>query len=193
MGEESLVRASIPKSSWAEISRAPPATKDKIMAALGPSFEREIAELVTATWVPFAVEARMADAVHEALGPAATRAFYRVKTEHSFDIPLLKPIVTSSVRLFGASPNSMLKMLPRTWSSLSRNCGSYEWTDEGVERRGVSIISGFPTRFYRHKEAWLDSTFGGYEAFFTPFRVKGTVTVQDANFTAGRVRFTLSW
>jgi hypothetical protein len=193
MGEESLVRASIPKSSWTQIMRSPPALKDKILAALGPNFESELKDEVTVTWVSFAVEAGMADGVFEALGPAGARAFYRAKTEHSFDIPVLKPIVTSCVRLFGASPKSMLKMLPRTWPSLSRNCGSYEFTDEGEERRGISIIKGFPTRFYRRREAWLESLLGGYEAFFAPFRVKGTVTVDAANFTAGSVRFILTW
>jgi hypothetical protein len=87
----------------------------------------------------------------------------------------------------------MLKMLPRTWPTVSRNCGSYEWTDEGQERRGVSIIKDFPTRFYRHKDAWLDSLFGGFDAFFAPFRMRGTVTIGEHNFAVGYVRFILTW
>jgi hypothetical protein len=193
MGEEPTVRASIPKSSWAEIVRSPPATKDKIISVLGPTFEAELDAQLTVTWVPFRIEARIADAVYEALGPTGTRTFYRAKTERSFDIPWLRPLVTSSLRLFGATPNSLLKMLPRTWPTLSRNCGAYEWNDEGVERRGVSTIKGFPTSFYRRKESWLESIVGGYEAFFTPFHLKGTVTVDQVDFPAGRARFILTW
>jgi hypothetical protein len=193
MGDEPLVRASIPKSSWAEIVRSPAATKDKIIAVLGREFEGELGAQLTVTWVPFRIEARIADAVYQALGPAGTRAFYKAKTEKSFDIPWLRPLVTSSLRLFGATPNSLLKMLPRTWPTLSRNCGSYEFIDDGAARRGVSIINGFPTSAYRRHEAWLDSIFGGYEAFFAPFRLQGSVAVDEVNVVAGHARFTLTW
>jgi hypothetical protein len=193
MAEEPLIRASLPKSSWAEIVRAPADDKQRIIAVLGPAFEAELNAATTVTWVPFALEARIADAVFQALGPTKTRAFYRAKTERSFDIPFLKPLITSSLRLFGASPNSMLKMVPKTWTTLSRNCGRYEWTDEGQPRRGVVNIHDFPTRFYRQRDAWLDSCYGGYEAFFMPFRLMGTVSIGEVDFPRGHAQFILTW
>lgn len=189
---EALVRASIPKSSWAEVQRSPPSARDHILRVLGGSFAHEIDATLAVAWVPFAVEAHMADAVYEALGPTGARAFYREKTLHSFDVAWLKPLISASRRLFGATPNSFLKMLPRAWSTLSKDCGEYAWEAMG-ERSGASVIRAFPTQLYRRKEAWLESIIGGYEAFFGPFSLRGTVEAEDIDLARGHGRFVLSW
>jgi hypothetical protein len=193
MTAQPLVRASIPKSSWAEIERSAPAARDKILRVLGPAFERELGSHLAVSWVPFDIETRIADACYEALGPTGARTFYRDKTAHSFDSAWLKALMTSAMRIFGTSPSSLLKMLPRAWSSLSKDCGRYEFIDEHVARRGISVIKGFPVSLYRRREAWIESLAGGYEAFFVPFRLQGSVAVEDIDGAAGQARFILAW
>jgi hypothetical protein len=193
MDNESLVRASIPKSSWTELQRLPPAQREAVERSLGEQFIGELSQALTVAWVPFAVEARLADAIYEVLGAVETRAFYKRKTLASFDIPLLKPLLESTMRLFGATPVSFLKMLGRTWSTLSKNCGSYDWIDEKKERRGVSLVRGFPTRLYRREQAWVESALGGYEGFFVPLRLEGRVRAEEVDFRAGNSRFILEW
>jgi hypothetical protein len=61
------------------------------------------------------------------------------------------------------------------------------------ERRGASFVRAFPTRLYKRKEAWLESIAGGYEAFFGPFSLRGTVEAEAIDFARGRGRFVLSW
>lgn len=193
MGEAALVRASIPKSSWAEIERSPAGQREKIARVLGPTFESELNAALAVSWVPFTIEARIADAVYEALGPSGARVFYRSKTARSFEGAWLRPLMASSLRIFGATPRSFLKMLPRAWTTMSKNCGVYEWEDSKVDKQGISIIRGFPTYAYRRHEAWLESIAGGYEAFFSPFRVEGTVQAEELDFARGDARFILQW
>jgi hypothetical protein len=189
----SLLRASIPKSSWAEIALLDPPRLAKIEEIVGRPFVAELTAASGVAWIAFEFEAKLADATYEVLGASETRALYRRKTVRSFDIPLIRPILQSSLRVFGATPASILKMVGRTWALASRNCGSYACVDESDQRRSTSIVRDFPTRLYRRREAWLETAMGGYEGFFAPFRLDGTVRVTDRDFAAGSASFLLEW
>ena len=190
----SSLRASIPKSSWAEIALLEPPRLTKIEKLVGEAFVAELSAASGVQWVPFEFEAKLADAVFEVLGPSATRALYRRKTVRSFEIPLIRPILQSSLRIFGATPASILKMVGRTWALVSRNSGSYDCVDESDQRRATSVVRDFPARLYRRREAWLETAMGGYEAFFAPFKLgKGTVRVIERDFTTGSASFVLEW
>jgi len=188
-----MIRASIPKSSWDEVALLDPVRQAHIRKLLGEPVAGELTAVSGVAWVAFEVEAKLADAVFEALGPADARAFYRRKTVRSFEIPLIRPLLQSALRLFGASPASMVKLVGRTWALVSRNCGTYSCVDESSKRRCVSVVSDFPTRFYRRRQAWLESAIGGYEAFFAPFHLQGRVSVTETDFAAGSARFVLEW
>ena len=192
--QPSSLRASIPKSSWAEITLLGPPRLTKIEKLVGESFVAELTAASGVEWIAFEFESKLADAVFEVLGPSETRALYRRKTVRSFDIPLIRPILQSSLRVFGATPASILKMVGRTWALASRNSGSYGCVDESDQRRCTSVVRDFPARLYRRREAWLETAMGGYEAFFTPFKLdRGTVRVSERDFTTGSASFVLEW
>jgi serine/threonine protein kinase len=186
------VRASLPKSAWAEIARLHPATIAKVSEALGHPWLGMLEKTTGIAWVPFELEARIADAAYKVLGADETRALYRRKTHRSFEIPIIRPIFQSALRLFGGTPASLVRMMGKSWTLLARDCGSYECESVG-ERRCESIVRGFPCRFYQQEEAWRASAFGGYEGFFVPVGVQGRVALVSSNFQRGEARFVLEW
>lgn len=188
-----MIRASISKPAWAEVGLLPPAAQARIRDLVGAAAVDELTRASGVEWLAFEIEARLADAIYEALGPDEARALYRRKTVRSFDIPLIKPALEGALRLFGASPASLVKMTGRAWAVASRNCGSYSCEDESGKRRCVSVVRGFPARLYRRSEAWVESALGGYEGFFAPFRLQGRASVGELDVGGGNARFVLEW
>jgi hypothetical protein len=189
-----MVRASIPRSTWDEILMLDSARLQAVRTLLGEAFIQELTGASGVSWLSFEIEAKLADAVYNGLGAVEARALYRRKTARSFDIPLIRPVLDGALRLFGASPASIVKLVGRTWATISRDCGKYSAVDQSDQRRCESIVTGFPTRFYERRQAWLESALGGYEGFFTPFKsLKGRVTATDVNEGIGSARFILEW
>jgi hypothetical protein len=191
MSSEPMVRAGIPHSTWVELKRLSEQRIDQARALLGGAIVRQLEAASPMTWLPFEIEARLADTVYEMLGAASAQRFYRGKTVRGFDLPLLREATGATVRMFGVSPVSIVKMTGRVWALMSKNAGRYECIDESSEGRAIAIMRQFPIRLYGKIESWKASALGGWEGLFATFRMRVRVGVDSIEPTESR--FALHW
>lgn len=186
-----LVRAGLPQATWVELKRQHASRLAEVGVLLGEDVLERIERSPVMSWVPYAHEAQLADVVLELFGPSGARSFYRDKTIHSFDLPLLREGAGTTMRLFGVSPLGIIKMAGRLWPLISQNAGRYECIDESGQGRGQVIMKGFPTSLYRHTAAWTESVLGGLQGLFQGFRMKVRVDVDAVSLH--ETRFSLHW
>jgi hypothetical protein len=186
-----MVRAGIPQASWVELKQLPPLRQAQAKALLSGETIGRLESASVMTWVPFEVEAQLADAVFDVLGPAGARRFYHAKTINGFDMPFLRQAAGTTLRLFGVSPVAIIRMAARVWTLISQNAGRYDCIDQSAEGRAFAIMRGFPTPLYRRPEAWTESVLGGLQGLFEVFRMR--VRVEADAVTPAETRFAVHW
>jgi hypothetical protein len=193
MSSTPQLRAGIPQAAWKEFTRLSEFRIGQVRQLLGDENVKLLDTALALQWVPFALEAALADAAFEILGASGARVFYRRKTVQGVNIPLLRPAAESTLRFLGATPVSVFKMAARMWAMLSRDCGRYEFVDEGEKGHGVSIVKDFPIRAYRSADAWRESCLGGYEGLFEAFHMRARVQIESVTVETGNARFAIEW
>jgi len=103
--------------------------RERILAAIGESSLREIAQAGVLSWLPEVHHARLLDALIKVVGPAGARVFWRDLMLSSFERSLLRPLVEGGLRLFGRTPRAILKLSSRAYSLIARDCGTIENED----------------------------------------------------------------
>lgn len=140
-------------------------------------------------WVPLAWDVECTRVVVEFGGPAAIRALNKRSMLLSLEGPLVGPFLRTSVSLFGLSPRTLIRFLPRVWAAASKDLGQVEVPRLG-EDGGCVAICGVPPDA-SNEPLWLEGFCGILEGILEATQCAGTVA--SPRMVNGDALYDLSW
>jgi hypothetical protein len=105
---------------------------------LSPETVETIREANRFTWIPVSLDIEVTEAVHEETGEDGLMDWAKEGFLHAMKTPVLGPMFSGIVRLFGIQPAGMFKLAPLAWRAAYRNCGELTVQEvSGVGLRGA--------------------------------------------------------
>ena len=99
-----------------------PALAEHLRRKLGPELREAFDDAALIGWLPYSVDVKMAEGVMEREGTEGLRSFVMGNVEEAKKAPVFRPIIDGSLRLFGASPTTILRIAPKLWGLHIRMC-----------------------------------------------------------------------
>jgi hypothetical protein len=165
-------------------------------------FERtpkELISLIESTprlgWVPLEENIKLSDALHEVLGTPAFRQFFATLAERMMSYPLLQSFFDGAARLFGLTPQALLKWSAYAWEQSFRDCGRllYVPLRESVDHGRVEmVLEGFPP-WLMSTGTFRESLAGTFDMYLLRVSKKGRVEIREIDMAKGRVVYVVSW
>lgn len=87
-------------------------------------------------WVPADCFAAITEATLAGLGKDGAQDFWSSRLRASFELPLMRPLAQGGVFLYGKDPGSIIRMTPKAYPLVFRECG---FTDVEVEARNATL------------------------------------------------------
>lgn len=177
-------------------ARSLPAEKQRRVFALTPP---ELVTLIDATprlgWVPFEQNMKLSDALHKVLGDPGYRNFFAGIADRMLAYPLLQSFFDGAVRLFGLTPQAMLKWSSYAWEQSFRDCGklSYQPVREAVDGGAARmVLEGFPPELLR-SGTFAEALAGTFDLYLRRVSKTGRVDIRDFAPARGHVVYDVSW
>jgi len=160
-----------------------------ILARLGDDTAGRIRAETPVAWVDAADFEALVAAVVDAAGDDA---LHRISRRHFLrfrDSPFMKATIDAMVRIFGLTPHTVLKNLPRGRGSLVKDGGfaTYDKVDDTSCR--LTLREFHPSRW----AVALVNLTGTWHGVFDICHVQGTITVEREDAVAGNVDFIVRW
>lgn len=186
----SLMRASHIRSNLEELEQFGGPTAERVRARIAKSTFVAIEDAASVAWLPVEIDIDITRAVFDELGPKAVRKWSRDALVRSTEGPLLRPIIDGTRSLFGLTPHTLLKLMPRGFDLVYRGCGGLRYEEES-EHACVLHHTGVPATFF-DGEAYLEGMAGGFEAAILLGGADGTVEL-SSHRSAGTARYRAVW
>lgn len=139
-------------------------------------------------WAPLAWDLELTDVAVDVGGLAAVRALNRHSMLQSIEGPLIRPLITAGVNVFGLNPGTFVRYLPRAWAAATRHLGAIEVV-LGVNRADLVFV-GLPPAALAHAP-WLDGFCGILEGVYAATGFVGEVAPPRSE--GGRVHYAVAW
>jgi hypothetical protein len=179
-----------------EAARNLPADKQQRVFALAPE---PVLALIESTprlgWVPLEQSMKLSDSIHQTLGDPGFRHFFGTLSERMLTYPLLQSFFDGAARLFGLTPQALLKWSPYAWEQAFRDCGRLVYVPlrESVNNGRVEmVLEDFPPALLR-SGTFPESLAGTFDMYLRRVSKKGQVDIREVNLEKGRVVFDVSW
>lgn len=140
-------------------------------------------------WVPLAWDIELTRVALEIGGLPAVRALNKRSMLLSLDGPLVRPFVSTAVSLFGPTPRSLFRFLPRAWAASTKDMGTIELPHLDEHSATLAFV-GLP-RAALGDAAWLDGFNGLIEGIYETTRHVGTAPA--ARVVDGQALYDVSW
>lgn len=199
---------------WRAMPAAPPAIRGfmcklflEAARALPPESRRQVFVLVPEPvltlidtsprlgWVPAEEGLKLADALHQVLGGPGFRAFFSHLAERTMASPLMESFFAGAVRLFGLTPQSLLKWYPQAWEQVFRGCGRPVYQplrETTVNGRVEMLLEDFPPALLR-SNTFPDCVAGSFDMLLRRGAREGRVELREVDRLRGRLRYDISW
>lgn len=167
------------------------AAGERILRGVSTEVRHRIAHASAIDWLPIELDLILTEAVVDALSPQAARSFFHDLTVADLERPLLKPLVSSSVALYGQDPGGLVRQFPLAWVQLVDSCGEVsvlEHPEGGV----LIVFEGLSPALLRRERVWLQAVCASLSALLTVSGKAGAVelTALDLGRRRAEVRFT---
>ena len=179
-----------------DAARNLPAEKQRRVFSLVPE---PLIALIESTprlgWIPLEQNIRLSDALHQVLGDPGFRHFFAGLSERMMTYPLLQSFFDGAVRLFGLTPQAMLKWTTYAWEQSFRDCGKMvyqprrEATQDG---RAEMVLEGFPPALLR-SGTFPQALAGTFDMYLRRASKQGRVDILGVDLENGRVVYDVSW
>lgn len=133
MQRRPAARASAARDNLNNIDGFRPGAVERIRAAIPPESLEAIDNTPSASWLEFEHDHWLMDGAIDVLGIEQAVECWRRSISQLIERPLLKSFVEGSLRLFGARPGKIIRMIPKGWSLAYRDfCApGFRLVDEG--------------------------------------------------------------
>jgi hypothetical protein len=178
------IRANWSKQTLRHVRRLPAVKRDAILALIGDESVREIRAAGILAWLPAVHQARLFDAIFKVLAQTGAAAFWRDAMLANFNTPLLSPLVQGGLRLFGATPYSIVRMSPRAWQLVTRGCGTQHVAEGDAGDVAVHMDFGeLPAELSR--PGFVAHCLGNCDAVLQFLHLRGTVAETTTRLERG--------
>ncbi|MFY0569715.1 hypothetical protein ACN28E_38620 [Archangium lansingense] len=138
---------------------------------------------------------KLSDAIHHVLGNPGFRHFFTGLSGRMMTYPLLQSFFDGAVRLFGLTPQAMLKWTAYAWEQTFRDCGKiiYQPRREAVnDGKAEMVLEGFPPALL-HTGTFSESLAGTFDMYLQRVSKNGRVDILSIDLEKGRVVYDISW
>ena len=121
MRQQGWIRAGFARTAMKRAADLSPALAQHLRQRLGPTLAVEFDEAPLLGWMPYEIDVAMAEGVQEELGREGLRGFVIGNTQAVAEEPALRPVVQGALRVFGVTPDAILRMAPQLWKIAYKN------------------------------------------------------------------------
>jgi hypothetical protein len=139
-------------------------------------------------WIPIEIDLDLCRIVQAAAGEEGIRAWGRAAVLRTIESSLFRPLVDTSIRVFGLTPVTLLRLAPLIWRSTFRGAGQIT-VKLTAPRTATVQTAGLPAAM--RERAFLHSIAGSLEAAFELAGDAGTILLVDP--PDGEPRFVATW
>ncbi len=190
MAREPLYKATLTKTLLEAMLKLPAGERAAVVKELGEQDIITITNAAKTDWLPASVQARLDRAVYVALGEQHLTDWVRSYTREASEIPVFAPIARGAIKLFGGGAAGGLRILPKTWGFVARDCGRclVEGREQGARVSYVDLPDQMRTPWF------VAAGRGGLLGLLDFTRTQGAeVEIDDANIARGDVHYVASW
>lgn len=167
------IRASQLHSNLAGLAQLGPELERQILKHLNAADRQAIVDAPRAGWLPLEFDVQLTDAVVEVGGLDTMMKWSNATMMQSFSGPLLRPVIDGAVRVFGLNPGSLLRLAPRVWHHVFRDCGELHLTGSFPGFAGLHLVDAAPE--LTRSSNYLKGIASSLEALFTVCQREGTI------------------
>lgn len=133
---EPRVRAPLTKAIVQLLDKQPEAVRTAVRARAHDAIEH-VEQSSRVDWIPLATQLVILDALREFTGVERYEEFCAAHFASTVEQPFVKGMFDMTVRLFGLGPGGVFRVFPKTWATITRDCGVVEV--ETVDPQGTTI------------------------------------------------------
>jgi hypothetical protein len=154
-----------------------------------PEYLDTLASVPPNSWIPFELSCSGVEAAVDVLGPDEARALWReVFTQRFVKTPIIGGLIQAWVRLFGLSPTSIIKAIPKGFEGTYRNVAEVD-VEELSKGYGRVRLHQLAPRMLAHPKYWY-AWRGTFEGGFDLCSVEGALEVElDEAARSARLHF----
>lgn len=179
------------QSLWSGVEQLDPASHRAIRGALPTRLIAELQGASPVGWMSIADNVLLADTIATCLGETRARPFFRQVLLLEYQSSLLKPFVDGIARLLGLTPITFVKMAPRGWELVYRECGVLEGQPVS-ENEASLVMRDLPAVCVRNK-LWLEAVRSTFYTAFDLSQVEGEIAWLDLDLAARRASMGFRW
>ena len=166
-----------------------PAVREAIFDAIGSELIERVRDQPAMSWIAMRDHVHLLEALVSAVGPEDARRLLRDASLRNLRSSLLAASVSATLRVFGVGPLALVRMFPRGFGLITRNCGRVTVTTSR-DTPGTQIeFDELPNEVCR--EAWAVSMTAVLDAVMEVGKVRGTVTPDTTALSSGRLRISM--
>lgn len=143
-------------------------------------------------WIHLRHHTRLNDSALDILGRARYQQAWRRAMLLSVESKTLRATVTGALRLFGATPASLMKLAPRAWDLLAREAGKLTANMDPDRSNGRLTVTDFPVEYFR-SASFAEGLVGVIESFLDICETTGEVTLTSNTPAVGRAVYEITW
>jgi len=175
----------------------------RLLLLLGTETERQIREDLSKElvetienagrfdWLPIEVDIELNEIIWKHLGDEGTYKYYHDSVFKTSEDPLMKPIISGAINLFGLTPHSIIRFYPRLWTRMYKDCGQLSIKKEGPTIAHI-IVSEIPRQIIESR-GYIVGLEGAFSTSFTLCRVKGKVFTKQRSTEKCMLVFVAKW
>jgi len=191
MVTQPLIRARHLLSILEHVDKLPEPDRRAVRAAVDPAVLAQIESAAVSDWLPFALDLALTHAVAGVLGAAGTHQFFLRQQLAASQSPLLKTLAESATAIFGLDPGSWTRWIPRGWSIIFRDCGSWEIERTGPGEVRLALVD-LPARCL-DDEVWLRSVASSFSSMLVVAKAEGEFALDGVDRARSAARYRLRW
>jgi hypothetical protein len=146
-------------------------------------------------WVPIEESMRLTEPLHATLGTPGFRQFLSAQADRMASYPLLQTFFDGAVRLFGLTPQALLKWSTYAWEQSFRDSGRlvYHPHRESLEGGRVEMRLEDVPPILLVEGTFAQALAGAFEMFLRRCNRKGRVHLHEPGPRATRFVYDVSW
>lgn len=185
------VRAKFTQMTLSDLSTLGVEEEERIRKQLAPGTVRRIEDAGALEWIPVALDVELTRAMFLVMGREKARRYFRDNLRQAAEGPILHSFVQAALRLFGMTPAAMVKITPRGWKQLFRDCGEFEAEIPG-DGEAILHWRELPP-VITDSRPWVDGVVGSFEAMFDICETTGTIDLHRDGIEDGYLKMHYRW
>lgn len=183
------MRGAYLRDNYAVLDRLGAGIVERVNGRLAAEVRDRIAGAPADAWMPVELDVLLTEAIFAELGEPGLRRANREVFLGAVEGPLLRPIFAGLRRMFGVTPLSLLRLAPRMWSTIYRDCGDLSLDQH--EGQHAVVLDDLPALLMASPQYFVGVS-GVIDACFVLTRRTGTVDL-ELDEQSRRVRWRVAW